>query len=209
MTERKKWAGTDPHTRRAARLAALIDTGIALLGDPETPLTVRAVCRASGVTERYFYENFSDREDFVRRIYGEAGNRSQQVLVKAVSLADPHRVAEAAIDAFIDMLVNEPAVARVLLFTPFAEPSLGIQGISLAPTFVALVEVQLTGIEEADRRHLIALGVVGALTTLFMAYLDGTVSMGRDRFVEHCVLLVKRSALPFIDAPHESSKPGS
>jgi AcrR family transcriptional regulator len=181
-------------------LAALVDTGIALLGDGEAPLTVRAVCRTSGVTERYFYETFADREDFVRRVYAEAGNRVQHVLIGAVSQARPSQVADAAIDAFVTMLTTSPAVVRVLLLTPFTEPSLGSQGISLAPTFVSLVQAQMTGIEDENQRYLIALGVVGALTTLFMAYLNGTVAMPREQFVRHCVLLVKRSALPFMDA---------
>lgn len=208
MAERNKWAGTDPTARRAARLAALVETGITLLGDSEAPLTVRAVCRTSGVTERYFYENFADREDFVRRIYGEAGNRIQQVLIAAVSQASPSRVADAAIDSFVTMLTTSPAVVRVLLLTPFTESSLGTQGISLAPPFVALVQAQMVGIEDENQRYLIALGVVGALTTLFMAYLNGTVAMPREQFVRHCVLMVKRSALPFIDSPIAGAKPG-
>ncbi len=206
MAERKKWAGTDPTARRAARLTALVETGIALLGDGETPLTVRAVCRTSAVTERYFYENFVDREDFIRRIYTEAGNRVQQVLIEAVAQASPLRVADAAIESFVTLLTTSPAVVRVLLLTPFTEPRLGSQGISLAPTFVALVQSQMTGIEDENQRYLIALGVVGALTTLFMAYLNGTVAMSRERFIRHCVLLVKRSALPFVDSPIASNQ---
>ena len=29
-------------------------------------VTVRAVCRQAGLTERYFYESFTDRDEFVR-----------------------------------------------------------------------------------------------------------------------------------------------
>jgi len=39
-------------------------------------------------------------------------------------------------------------------------------------------------------KQLVAVGVVGALTTLFIGYLDGTVAASREQFVAHCVTLV-------------------
>ena len=43
-----------------------------LLGGEAGPaLTVRAVCRQAGFTERYFYESFADRDEFVRAVYDD------------------------------------------------------------------------------------------------------------------------------------------
>jgi len=36
----------------------------------------------------------------------------------------------------------------------------------------------------------VAVGLVGALFTLFIGYLDGTIAVDRDRFVRHCVRLL-------------------
>lgn len=51
-TTRRSWAGVD------------------LLGAPDgAAANVRAVCRAAELTERYFYESFTDRDTFVREVY--------------------------------------------------------------------------------------------------------------------------------------------
>lgn len=70
MAARRQWAGTTPEERRATRRRALLDAGIAALGAIDGPaLTIRTVCRSSGVSERNFYEEFGDRDDFVRAVY--------------------------------------------------------------------------------------------------------------------------------------------
>lgn len=51
--------------------------GVRLLGlRPRPAVTVRAVCRSAGMTERYFYEHFSDRDTFVRAVYDHVGFRA-------------------------------------------------------------------------------------------------------------------------------------
>ncbi len=69
---RGRWSGVPLRDRQALRRSELITAGVTLLGGPEGPsLTVRAVCRAAGLTERYFYESFSDRDEFVRAVYDD------------------------------------------------------------------------------------------------------------------------------------------
>ena len=64
--------------RTARRCAATNSSppGVTLLGSEGGPaLTVRAVCRAAGLTERYFYESFTDRDEFVRAVYDDVCSR--------------------------------------------------------------------------------------------------------------------------------------
>lgn len=64
---RGRWSGVPLQDRQALRRDELVSAGVALLGSEGGPaLTVRAVCRAAGLTERYFYESFADRDEFVR-----------------------------------------------------------------------------------------------------------------------------------------------
>nr|WP_084176010.1 TetR family transcriptional regulator [Actinokineospora spheciospongiae] len=176
--------------RRAARRAALLAAGVALLGDPGRPgVSVRAVCRATGLTERYFYESFPDRDEFVRAVYDDVGARAHDALVTATGGADREDLPRAAVAAFVDLIVGDPAVGRVLLLGPLTEATLGSRGQELAPAFVALVHDHLTAADPAERQ-MIALGVVGALTTLFIAFLDGTLTVPRARLVDHCTALV-------------------
>lgn len=178
--------------RRETRRAALLSNGIALLGSKDGPaVSVRAVCRTSGLTERYFYESFTDRDEFVRTVYAEVGETGRSALVAAVAAASSTRErAAAAVDAFVKLMVDDPAMGRVLLVAPLSEPALGGRGLELMPGFVGLVHDQLSAVTDPVDKELVAVGVVGALTNLFIGYLDGAISATRDRLVTHCVNLV-------------------
>ncbi|WP_084794035.1 TetR/AcrR family transcriptional regulator [Actinokineospora bangkokensis] len=182
--------------RRAARRAALLAAGVAILGDPTRPgVSVRAVCRATGLTERYFYESFTDRDEFVRAVYDHVGQRAHEALVTATAGAHQADLPRAAVEAFVDLVVDEPAVGRVLLLAPAAEPVLSARGQQLVPAFVTLVHDHLAT-ADPDERQMTALGVVGALTALFAAHLDGTLAVSRERLVEHCTALVASADRP-------------
>jgi AcrR family transcriptional regulator len=176
--------------RQYQRYHALLDAGIEMLGDPKAPsVTVRAVCRTAGLTERYFYESFTDRDTFIRAVYGHVGELARAAIAGAVPATSP----EAPVRAFVELVLDQPSVGRVLLLAPMSESAISGSGLALAPTFVSLVEAQLTGLSEDDR-HLVAVGVVGALTALFVGYLDGTVRTPREKFVAHCVRLVSSAS---------------
>lgn len=179
--------------RQQARRADLLEAGVALLGDPDRPgVTVRAVCRRTRLTERYFYESFPDRDRFVVEVYQHVGARAHEALVAAIEGSNdrPRQLARAAVEAFVQLLVDTPAAGRVLLLAPLSEPALSGQGLSLVPAFVTLVDEQLSAVADAAEKHMTALGVVGGLTNLFIAYLEGALIVSRQQLVEHCVSLL-------------------
>lgn len=178
--------------RREARRESLLSTGITLLGAKDGPaVSVRAVCRTAGLTERYFYESFTDRDEFVRAVYAEVGEKGRTALVAAVQPAEStHGRAEAAVDAFVKLMIDDPAMGRVLLVAPLSEPALGGRGLELMPGFVGLVHDQLSSVTDPVEKELVAVGLVGALTNLFIGYLDGAIAASRDQLVTHCVNLV-------------------
>ncbi len=179
--------------RQTARRHQLLAAGIALLGDHDRPgVTVRAACRRAGLTERYFYEAFADRDEFVRAVYDEVGGRAHEALVEAArrSSGRPSDVAQASVEAFVKLMVDDPTMGRVLLIAPLTEPTLSGRGMALMPAFVDLVQAQLSAALPGAEKQMVAVGVVGALSNLFIGYLDGTVRVSRERFVEHCVRLV-------------------
>lgn len=180
--------------RRSKRYDALLAAGVELLGSPDGPaVNVRAVCRAAGLTERYFYESFSDRDTFVRAVYAWVGSRAQTALVEAVTdVASPEDTISAAVRAFVELIIDEPRTGRVLLIAPLAEPALSRRGLDLLPGFVELVHARLP--DSADRQ-LIAVGTVGALTALFIGYLDGTLTVTREALVAHCIRLISNAAV--------------
>src|SRR5690242_12208968 len=74
---RGRWTGVPLESRLALRRDNLINAGVQLLGSAGGPaLTVRAVCREAALTERYFYESFADRDEFVRAVYDDVCTRA-------------------------------------------------------------------------------------------------------------------------------------
>jgi AcrR family transcriptional regulator len=196
MTE-KTWAGTTLSDRRAARRAQLLDAGLDLLGTTgSAAVTVRAVCRHAKLTERYFYESFADREELVVAVYEQVAAQAHQALVDAVpdTSGDPAERAGAAVSAFVELMLDDPRKGRVLLLAPVTEPALSARGVALLPAFAGLVREQLPERMDALEKQLTAIGLVGALTHLFTAYLSGTPAMSRERLVAHCVRLLARSS---------------
>ncbi|WNG92236.1 TetR/AcrR family transcriptional regulator [Mycobacterium sp. ITM-2016-00318] len=191
---RGRWSGVPLEDRQALRRGELIAAGVDLLGGPDGPaLTVRAVCRASGLTERYFYESFSDRDEFVRAVYDD-------VCARAVSALTASTTARDAVERFVALMVDDPTRGRVLLLAPTVEPVLTRSGASWMPSFIELLQrkvTRITEITEPAMQAMVATGLLGSLTALFIAYLDGRLTATREQFIDHCVDMVLNRVASF------------
>ena len=178
---RGRWSGVPLEDRQSLRRDELIRAGTELLGAESGPaLTVRAVCRASGLTERYFYESFSDRDEFVRAVYDD-------VCARAVSALTSSTTARDAVERFVALMVDDPTRGRVLLLAPAVEPVLTRSGADWMPSFIELVQRKLIQITEPEVQAMVATGLIGALTALFTAYLNGRLAATREQFIDYCV----------------------
>lgn len=184
-----RWSGVPLADRPALRRDELIGAGVQLLGAANGPaLTVRAVCREAGLTERYFYESFTDRDEFVRAVYDDVCARAMSTLISA----DTPR---AAVERFVALMVDDPVRGRVLLLAPQVETVLIRSGAEWMPNFIDLLQRKLTRIGDPVRQAMVATSLIGGLTTLFSAYLDGRLAATRDQFVDFCVdLLLSRAS---------------
>lgn len=186
-------SGTTVSDRKAVRREQLLNTGLELLGGQGSPaVTVRAVCRTSRLTERYFYESFTDREQLVLAVYERVAEQARQTLVDAVHTAGPgeHDRAKAAVAAFVELIVDDPRKGRVLLLAPTTDTMLSRRGAELIPGFTNLVSEQLPPRTDDTERAMTATALVGALASLFIAYLNGTLDAARERLTDHCVRLL-------------------
>ncbi|MGI5126781.1 TetR/AcrR family transcriptional regulator [Pseudonocardia sp. CA-107938] len=198
MAERQ-WSGSTLADRQSARRRALLDAGLDLLGAEGGPAVgVRAVCRRARLTERYFYENFRDRDALVAAVYDEVTERAHAALAGAVASAtgDVSALVEAAVAAFVELVLDDPRVGRALLLAPLTDPALMHRGTAALPAFRALISEQLPPDADDVERRMTAIGLVGALAQLFGAALDGSLVVPRERLVRHCVQLVLRASTP-------------
>ena len=178
---RGRWSGVPLEDRQALRRDDLIAAGVGLLGSERGPvLTVRAVCRAAGLTERYSYESFSDRDEFVGAVYDDVCARAMSTLSSSTTARD-------AVERFVALMVDDPTRGRVLLLAPAVEPVLTQSGADWMPSFIELLQHKLTRIADPAVQAMVATGLIGALTTLFTAYLNGRLAATREQFIDYCV----------------------
>jgi AcrR family transcriptional regulator len=185
---RGRWSGVPLEDRQALRRDELVAAGVQLLGEKSGPaVTVRAACRQAGLTERYFYESFADRDEFVRAVYDDVCTRAMSTLMSATT---PRQ----AVERFVALMVDDPVRGRVLLLAPAVEPVLVRSGAEWMPNFIDLLQRKLTEIGDPVRQKMIATGLIGGLTTLFTAYLDGRLGATREQFIDYCVeMLLSRA----------------
>src|ERR1700724_4556294 len=149
----RRWSGVPIEDRQALRRDELVPAGVTLLGGEGGPgLTVRAVCREAGLTEPYFYESFSDRDEFVRAVYDDVCTRAMETLTSA-------KTPREAVEQFVELMVDDPVRGRVLLLAPAVEPILTRSGAEWMPTFIDLLQRKLSRIGDPVLQKLVATGL--------------------------------------------------
>jgi AcrR family transcriptional regulator len=184
-----RWSGVPLQDRQTLRRDELVAAGVGLLGGETGPaLTVRAVCREACLTERYFYESFTDRDEFVRAVYDHVCSTAMAALTSSDTPRD-------AVERFVTLMVDDPVRGRVLLIAPQREPVLAKSGADWMPSFIDLLQRKLTRITDPAVQAMVATGLVGALSALFTAYLNGRLATTREQFIDYCVdMLLSRAS---------------
>ena len=202
MTEPRTYGGVSGAERRAERRARLIEAGLELLGrDGWNATTVRAVCAEAGLTERYFYESFENPDRLLEAIFDRVATEAAKAVLEAVDAAahDARAKARAAIGSFVGLLADDPRRARAMLIESVGNPVLERRRQEAVRTFAALLAEQgrqfygADAVSELDA-ELTALALVGALSELLVAWLDGRLEVPEERLVEHCVELFVAAA---------------
>ncbi|CAM2921486.1 TetR/AcrR family transcriptional regulator [Skermania piniformis] len=177
--------------RRAGRREQLLAAAHELLADGGgAAVSVRAVCRAASLTERYFYENFTNRDELVAAVFAAVEREVDATVQAAVAAAPPAAVAAAAVDAVVGLTIDQPDKGRILFLAPMTEPGLYVHVERVGRTLTERITAQLPSGSSAEHRALVATSLAGALSHLFHEYVAGRLEVGRDAFVAHCVQLL-------------------
>lgn len=121
MDEPIVWRGQTMDDRSAERRAQLLDVGFDMIGTHGAPsVTLRAVCREAGLSPRYFYESFADREELLTAVYDHAEAGLLARLVPANEAAPKLSIRE-IIDICAEYFEEDPRRARTLLREPLSD----------------------------------------------------------------------------------------
>ena len=115
-TERR-WGAKTAEERRSIRRSSLMRAAIATYGDTGfRNASVKSVCAAAGLTERYFYESFSGSEDLLQACFREVTfDLLAKVRAAALRSGTPEERVRAGLHVYYGELRDEPASARVFL----------------------------------------------------------------------------------------------
>jgi AcrR family transcriptional regulator len=205
-TATRPYGGVTAEARAAARRDQLIDAAIELFGtDGYAATGVKQLCRAAGVTDRYFYESFRDRGELFSAAFDRVvGDLLAAVAEVAVAEAGSlERQARAAVTTFITALADEPARARLLFVEATAVGGdVGREVRASTRRFAELLAGAARSHLPTDvpptRLSMAALSLVGAMGAVIIEWLDGDLEAGIDELIDYFVemlLVASRAGL--------------
>lgn len=143
MSDRaRSYAGQSAEERAAARRARLVEAAVAVLGEQgESRTTMTAICAEAGLTERYFYESFTGRDEALLAALEKVSAEIATTAVLAIDRApgEPHERVRAAIGAVVDLVAREPGKGRIAVVESAANPRLRARRHELLGSFAELV----------------------------------------------------------------------
>lgn len=194
MTGQRTYGGVSAETRRTQRRTAFLDAALDLLGTGGIDkLTVSALCTGAGLNERYYYENFTNRDAVLSALFDTIAEELATALIAAVrrAPAGTRATAHAAITAGIRVLTDDPRKAHASLVISTATPELRTRTTQTIKAFAGLVAAE--GIDFYDLRDATpdpaiafrATYLVGGLVQTLTAWLHGDLPMTRDELITH------------------------
>ena len=189
----RPYRGVSQEERRAQRRSQLIAAAIQVYGERGyRQATVKAVCEAAGLTERYFYESFANSEDLLIASYNAVTFSVFGELRKAAEAAGPDRMqrSRAMLRAYFTALRGDPRSARVFLVE--------IRGVSRAvdKAFDASLRAigdelaRMSGPEDEEADPLLLAGVVGGVIHIALRWIEDGYSPDVDSVTESALRLV-------------------
>ncbi|WP_446222611.1 TetR family transcriptional regulator [Nocardia sp. IBHARD005] len=213
-TPSRVYGGVAAEERRSRRRGALLDAALDLLAEGGAPaVTKRAVCVKARLNDRYFYEQFTDRDALLSALVEEHTALGIAAVVTATHDAAPDIDSQvrAAADASLGFLLADPRRPALLLNAHSTE---ALQDARLATQHAIARAMSAVGrellAEPADPldADMTAYSVVSGTLELVAAWMRGEFDTTREHLTDLIASLLlsidNRGALPVTGA-----KPGT
>ncbi|MBD3647382.1 MAG: TetR/AcrR family transcriptional regulator [Pseudomonadales bacterium] len=200
MNEQKpgrSYRGIDAEDRQQKRREALIQAGFELFGSRGYRATsVKLVCDHVGLTERYFYESFANREALLLAVYAELGTELEARLIQAIEQEDTasHERLEQVLSSFFQYIQEDKRRGRIM-FLEIVGVSQQVdrnyqsvvrdQAASLAHPNLGIFSPD-SRLSEDDRR-VITIGLIGAITQIAAQWVLEDFTTDKRLVVENAV----------------------
>ncbi|MUM18925.1 TetR family transcriptional regulator [Mycobacterium sp. CBMA 623] len=166
--------------------------GLDILGAPDGPgdLTLRTVCQRAGLAQRYFYESFTDKDDFAVAIFDWAIEGLTSTIEAEVAAALPRQQVRAGITSVVRAIGADRRIGQLLYSPSQVNPVLVRKRFEATALFVSLFAQHLRDwFRPDDRGNLPVLAhfVVGGVGQAVAAWLHGDVAVSEETLIDQLV----------------------
>lgn len=194
----RRYQGATSNERAARRRSLLLEAGVELFGTVGIAETrVRDVCKVSGVTERYFYESFSNSDEFVIAVVDLVmGTVAHQVQAEAGAVAPGRDRVRRALEALVDLLDRDPRLGRIMYIETVGNgPELAARRHAMIEQGAGLLGAWLNPPRKARRSRtgadpqLVPFVLSGAVIEVLVAWLEKRAPVTKNAIVDALVSL--------------------
>jgi AcrR family transcriptional regulator len=198
-TAKRRYGGVLPEERQRQRREKLIEGAIEVFGTKGFhATTVREVCVAAHLTERYFYESFKTLPQLYLAAYGALREQLMQRTLSALAQAEPTPLGmlEPAMRVFLAFIRDDPRRGRIMLVDSLGvNHEVAAMSGATARDYSAMLRMHLHRlVPEADQGKvnldLLADGMIGLNVLLAARWMQ-------DGFAEPIDTVVHTNLLPY------------
>ncbi|WP_239655281.1 TetR/AcrR family transcriptional regulator [Mycobacterium riyadhense] len=185
----RRYRGVEAAERLAERRGRLLAAGLDLLGSDRpdlSELTVRGICRHAGLASRYFYESFTDKDEFVSGVFDWVVAELAATTQAAVAAVPAHEQSRAGMANVVRTIAGDVRIGRLLFSTQLANPVIVRKRAESSGLFAMLSGQYAVDVLRApanDRIKAAAHFAVGGVGQTISAWLAGDVRMEPEQLV--------------------------
>jgi AcrR family transcriptional regulator len=188
----RPYRGVPQDERRALRRHQLIAAAIAVYGERGyRQATVKAVCEAAGLTERYFYESFANSEELLLASYNAVTSAVHAEMVAAAQAAGGNRDdrGRAMLQTYFAALQRDPLSARVFLVEIRGVSRVVDKAFDASLRSIGEQVGRIVGPEGADTDPLLLAGLVGGVMHIALRWIEDNYTPGVEVVTEAAMRL--------------------
>ena len=190
MSSPTRWAGVPLTDRRTERRALLVEAAFTLFGDGGEPaVTVRSLCRGSGLNSRYFYESFAATDELLGAVYDDVVLQLGEAVGAAMDAAgdDQRAKTRAGMREVLAFSSHDPRRGRLLFTDARANSVLTARRSATQEVLYRMVILEDSRLHPLDGTISAKVGAAlftGAMTELVCQWLLGALGADLDKVTD-------------------------
>jgi AcrR family transcriptional regulator len=199
MAQVRPYGGVQARDRIAERRRRLLDAGLELLGGVDDPaeLTVRAICTQAGISARYFYESFSDKDEFVAAVFDWVTADIAATTQAAVAAAPREEQNKAGIANLVRVVAGDARIGRLLFNAQLSNTVLVRKRAGLGGVFALLSSQHVTStyrLPQNESTNAFSHFVVGGVAQTISAWVAGDIHLDQEALVDQITRIIDELA---------------